>query len=427
MSGPATAEIVVIGDEILLGQTLDRNSNYLAEKLAESGLKLVRVTQVGDDIVDISTALLAALKRARLVVTTGGLGPTADDRTRDALVKVSGRKLVFRADVMAESEEWFRARGSKRPPAGARSQAMIPKGGRYISNSAGTAPGLLVDVDNSTILALPGVPHELRAILDAGGLELFGSLGVGQAIVHRTIRTTGVPEIKLARRLNRLIRAGQLILEPDLNLSYLPHYGAGVDVRITSTGEDRRSLEERIDAAVGVIKDSFGPIVYGGEDDDLAEVVGRLALTGRRRLAVAESCTGGLVAGRITITAIPDSSAYFDSGVVSYSNEAKTRFLGVRAGLIERRGAVSSQVARAMARGAIRKSRSADLSLAITGIAGPSGGTEEKPVGLVYMAVWDRGRLLNRKFRFGGDRQVIRERAAQAGLNLLRLAMISEL
>ncbi|MFC2076095.1 CinA family nicotinamide mononucleotide deamidase-related protein [candidate division KSB1 bacterium] len=425
MDREATAEIVVIGDEILLGRTLDRNSNYLAQKLAESGLRLLRVTQTGDEIDDIAAALRSAVRRARLVITTGGLGPTDDDRTRDALVAVTGRKLEFRQGLMDEITDWFRARGLNRPPTGGRSQAMVPEGGRYISNTAGTAPGLLIDLDGATILSLPGVPHELRAILDSGGQKLFGSLGAGQAVVHRTIRTTGVPEIKLAGRLNRLVRDHRLTLEPDLSLAYLPHYGAGVDVRITTVGSDKKALEDRVQGAVAIITEAFGSIVYGFDDDDLAEVVGRLALENGRRLAVAESCTGGLIAGRIT--SVPGSSAWFDSGVVSYSNQAKTALLGVRAGTIEHHGAVSRPVVRAMARGVIKRSRAADLSVAVTGIAGPAGGTDLKPVGLVFMAVWDQGRLLSQKFRFGGDRRVIRERAAQAGLNLLRMAMLSEL
>jgi len=422
MGGDVTAEIVAIGDELLLGLTLDRNSHYLAACLAESGIHLLRVQQVQDDIGEIVSSIRSALERARLVITVGGLGPTADDFTRRALAQVSGRELEFRPELYRKVEERFRKAGIKRIAAINRSQAMVPRGGWTIPNPAGTAAGLVVELEGNTLLALPGPPRELRAVLDSGGRELFRDLAGGRFVIHRTLRTTGVPESVIAQRLNRLQRKGELQLGPELKLAYLPSHATGVDLRLTSAGTDRRYLEQRIDAVFSVIKKHLGPAVYGEGDADLAAVLGELLLKSGRRLAVAESCTGGLVARRITT--VPGSSRYFECGFVTYSNESKQKLLGVRRQLLLRHGAVSRQVAVAMARGVLRRTK-ADLSLAITGIAGPTGGTPEKPVGLVYMAVDDRGKITARKFNFPGDRNVVQERSAQAGLNLLRLVLLS--
>ena len=420
--GPAGAEVelVTIGDELLLGFTVDTNGAHLARELAGIGVTVVRRTAVGDDIAAIATALREALDRTGAVITTGGLGPTTDDVTREAIAEAFGVPLELDEAHLAWMRERWRSRFNRDLPESNRRQAMTPRGARKLANNHGSAPGaFLRDAEGRWVIMLPGVPRELRGMTTDAVLPLLQEIGCGTASCVRslTLRTTGVPESLLQDQLGADFRAGD-----GVSLAYLPGVD-GVDLRLTARARDRVDADRLLQAAAARIRASAGDAVYGEEDADLAQVLLDACRTRSIRLAVAESCTGGLLGARIT--AIPGSSDVFAGGVIAYANEAKTVALGVGAGLLRERGAVSEEVVRAMALGARAQFRSR-LALAITGVAGPGGGTPEKPVGLVWICAALDDRVEPRKIHSWGDRNEIRYRAAQAAMDLARRLLAQE-
>jgi len=404
-------ELVSIGTELLLGFTVDTNAAEIGQGLAAAGIRIARRAAVGDEVDAIRNAVAEALARTGVVITTGGLGPTRDDITKTAVAQLLGRGLVLDEQVLAALEERFRRVGRWPMPAINRSQAEVPEGALALPNRWGTAPGLWLEDGQRLVIMLPGVPREMRGLLGESVLpRLARRSGAAGAIRSVVIRTAGIPESALAERLAHLEDT-----LPPLTLAYLPAV-TGVDLRLTAwPGEGGQ--EALLADASARLAEACGPHYYGRDSDDLAAVVLARLRAGGRSLAVAESCTGGLVGARLT--AIPGASDVFVGGVIAYDNLIKTGQLGVPEPTLEAHGAVSEETAHAMATGAQRAFQ-AWAAIAVTGIAGPSGGTPEKPVGTVWLAAAAGDRVATRRRVFPGDREEIRQRSAQAALDLLR-------
>lgn len=403
-----TAEVIAVGNELLLGETVDTNTAHIASALAAIGVRIGRASVVGDDPETLSEALRVARERSRWVIVTGGLGPTRDDLTRDVVSEVLGRPLSVDPDVLVELEARFERFGYEMPAAN-RKQAEVPAGARVLPNTYGTAPGLVIDEGGATFFILPGVPNEMRALLREAVIpEITEQLPERGSIVRsRTIRTAGIGESALAERID------DIVVGSSLQVAFLPHFGR-VDVRITGDRED--AAGDTIDSLAEAIIDRIDRWYYGDDDTDLpAATIDAL----RRRgwtVAVAESCTGGGLGAALTRT--PGSSDVFLGGIIAYANKVKVAELGVPEAMLEEHGAVSEEVCRQMAVG-VRARLGADVGSSITGIAGPGGGTEEKPVGLVYSAIATEDSCHLHQLSYPGSRGTIRERATQAALTLL--------
>jgi len=405
------AELLTIGTELLLGQIVDTNAGWMAQRLAEAGIDVHYKSTVGDNWNRIDAAMRLAMSRADVVIMTGGLGPTEDDLTRDVLAAVLGRPLALDPRVLSAIEQRFAHRRVAMPENN-RKQAMVPEGAEVLHNPRGTAPGLWVRQGRSALVCMPGVPSEMKPmLLDQVIPRLRTAFDIRSRIVSRVLKTCGISESALDERIGDYFRD---MRNPTIGV--LAHAGE-IHVRLTCKGEDPGEIAARLDALEEKIRARLGHLVFGRDDEKLEAVVGRLLRARQSTLAVAESCTGGLIASRLTD--VPGSSDYFERGVVAYSLEAKRRLLNVPADLLERHGAVSLAVARAMAIG-VRKTSGAALGLATTGIAGPSGGTPDTPVGLVCAALaWDGGEGA-REFRLLGDREQVKYRGAQMALEMLR-------
>ena len=406
-------EVLTIGTELLLGYTVDTNAAELGRALAAAGAEITRRTTVADRPEAIRAGVVEALDRTGFVIATGGLGPTRDDMTKTVVAALLDKRLVLDERVLASIEARFQRMG--RPmPAVNRTQAEIPEGATILPNPRGTAPGLWVeDARGRIVVLLPGVPREMRGLLVEEVLPRIVARqgGSRRVVLSRTVRTTGVSESALAERVGPI--------EPEivpLTLAYLPSV-EGVDLRVTAWGLEPKDADARLAAVIQRLKAAVGEHGYGEDEADLAAVLLDALRQGRHRLAVAESCTGGMIGERITN--IPGASDTFIGGVVAYADVIKTAALKVPLETLEAYGAVSEATVRAMAEGAQRLF-SADCSIAVTGIAGPGGGTPEKPVGTVWLAArrHTTTRVLTRVLP--GERDDVRRRAAQAGLDLLR-------
>ncbi|HXF82166.1 MAG TPA: competence/damage-inducible protein A [bacterium] len=408
------AEIISVGTELLLGQIVDTNAAYLAQELADLGIDVYFKQTVGDNIARVQDAVRLALSRADVVLITGGLGPTEDDLTVEAVAGVVGDDLVRNEEVADHVRRFFESRG-RVPPESVYKQALVPRRARIIPNRRGTAPGIHLETDGRMIFIMPGVPYEMRGMMTDYVVPYLRERAGGERIGSLVLRVTGEGESAVEARIKDLIHGTAPTIAPYAKLGE-------VHLRITAKGPPE-DVAAQLARGEALVRERLGDLVYGVNDQTLEEVVGGL-LTGRgRTLAVAESCTGGLLAQRIT--SVPGSSAYFLEGIVAYSNRSKIARLGVAPELLDRHGAVSGEVAEAMAAGA-RQRAEADLALAITGIAGPSGGTPDKPVGLVYIALAHAGGVSHRRLMLGPEagRAGIRHLAAQAALNLLRLHLL---
>ncbi len=409
------AEIVTIGRELLDGSRSDTNTVYLGSRLWALGTEVVRSTTVPDEPAAIEDAVGRALEAADIVITTGGLGPTSDDRTKHVVARLFARKLVLDEDVLARLYAYFEELGREMPEINM-SQAMIPEGARVIMNTRGTAPGLVLEKDDAVLFSLPGVPSEMRAMVENYVVPFLEGRGLVRLVQERVIRTTGIPESTVAERTGDLAR--KLIRT---EVAYLPSM-TGVDLKVVARGDTPAEAARTADRSAERLADRLGSYVYARGGESIEKVVGYLLAMGEATLAVAESCTGGRLGWRVT--KVPGSSDYFLGGVVAYADELKKRLLGVKAGTLKRHGAVSAEVASEMAAG-VRKKTGASYALSITGTAGPGGGTAEKPVGLVYVGVaWERGERVS-EFRFPGGRGQVRERAAQAALDSLRRVLLN--
>jgi nicotinamide-nucleotide amidase len=407
-------ELLTIGDELLLGFTVDTNSAVLGRALAAQGVSITRRMAVGDDIDAIVSAIREALDRTGAVITTGGLGPTSDDLTRDAVAAAFGVPLDLDESHLAWMQDRWKRRFNREMPDANRRQAMMPRGARRLQNDHGSAPGAFVRDDRGRwLVMLPGVPRELRGMTDDALLPLLREIGCGgdSCILSRTLRTTGIPESQLQEMLQDV-----RIDLPGFSLAYLPGI-EGVDLRLTARAEAERDAVRIVDEVASEIRHRVGEGIYGEGNTDIAAVLLDRCRSKRATLAVAESCTGGLLGARVTD--IAGSSDVFLGGVIAYANEVKTRDLGVPAELIERHGAVSEEVVRGMASG-VRARFGSTIGLAITGVAGPGGGTPEKPVGTVWICVSTADRTEPRRIHSWGDRGEIRYRAGQAVMDLAR-------
>lgn len=408
-------EIVTIGDELLLGETIDINAVWLARELGAVGIPVVRRTTVGDGAAAIAAAVREALDRTGAVITTGGLGPTSDDRTRPAIAALFGRELRHDDAIWEGLRAMWRERGRPgEPPESNRQQALVPEGATVLPNRHGTAPGLLLeDEDGRWVAMLSGVPREMRGLMSEELLPRLRDRTSSDRRVIRslTLRTTAIAESQLPDLLGEHAEGFG-----NITLAYLPGQ-EGVDLRLTVRDATPDDADRTLREAADTLRERLGRHWYADGPTDLAEVVVAACRDAGRMLAVAESCTGGLLAARIT--SVSGSSKVFLGGVVAYDNAVKVEQLGVDERLIDTFGAVSEEVARAMASGVRRLMRS-QVGVGITGVAGPDGGTPEKPVGLVWIAVDIEGEFSVHGGRFIGDRAEIRFRATQGALNMIR-------
>jgi nicotinamide-nucleotide amidase len=399
-------ELVTIGTELLLGLTLDTNGAEIAREFAAHGLRVTRRTSVADRAEEIREAVSDALERTGAVLTTGGLGPTRDDITKRVVADLFDAPLEFDESVWANLLERF-ARLQRKPADSNRSQAEVPRGATVLRNRWGTAPGLWLEGTRGLVILLPGVPLEMRRLLEHEVLPRLKDRGGASVIRSLQVRTSGIPESTLAE----LIGDVESEIAP-LTLAYLPGL-EGVDLRLSAWGLAPDDADRRLRQAADLVGARAGKHVYGEGDCDLAALVLDRARARGTKLAVAESCTGGLVGTRLT--EVPGSSDVFVGGVIAYDNALKIRVLGVPEALLAGHGAVSEPVARAMAEGALG-AFSAGAAVSVTGVAGPGGGTAEKPVGTVWIGCALDGTVETRRSMFVGTRHEIRARAAQAAL-----------
>ncbi len=407
---PPVTAIVAVGNELLFGETVDANATWLARSLATLGAPVARKFTVGDVAGEIQGAVRSALEVADLVIVSGGLGPTADDVTRPAVAELLGRRLERDPELVGRLDEFFRARGYREAPAPNLTQAEVPEGGTVLRNPNGTAPGLAIDVGPKLVVLLPGVPRELRGIVD-GDLRRLLVERFGPRLLpvhHHVIHTTGIPESRLAE-----------LVEPRLpkergpvTLAYLPDL-RGVDLRLSARGVSAAEADSWFDRWEQALRPVIDSWRFEAESGDIVEALHQVLSKAGKRVAVAESCTGGLIAKRITDR--PGSSEVFVGGVVAYDNAVKVAELGVSAEDLRLHGAVSEVVARQMARGAAERF-GAEAGIGITGIAGPGGGTPEKPVGTVWLAIAVDGQVEAHRLSLVAGREAIRERAAQEAL-----------
>jgi nicotinamide-nucleotide amidase len=417
--------LLIIGDEILLGQVIDTNSAWIGQQLSLHGYRVVGKTAVPDARADILAALDAAARRASVVITTGGLGPTKDDITRGALAEYFDSRLVFHRETYERIAAYF-ARIGKPLPESARLQATVPEKAILLTNKVGSAPGMWFEREGKVFVSLPGVPFEMQYLMNEEVLPRLQKRFPGSPLVHRTLRTVGEGESTIAKRLEAFEDA----LPDHIRLAYLPSLG---QVRLRLSGRwpeatippdaaDR--LKTEVEAYAEKLRQLLPDVIYGAEDDTLEQVVGRLLCEQGRTLGCAESCTGGYVSH--LITTVPGSSEYFTGSIISYSNEMKQSLLGVRTETLRQFGAVSEQTVLEMARGALEVLK-VDIALSVSGIAGPGGGTPEKPVGTVWMAVADRERSVAQKHVFARDRLKNIQLAAVFGLNMVRKFLLNAL
>lgn len=402
-------ELITIGTELLLGMTVDTNGAEISRALAAQGIRVTRRTSVADQGDEIGDVVREALQRTGAVITTGGLGPTSDDITKKVVADLFNAPLEFDETIWAGLLARF-ARLERKPAEKNRSQAEVPRGATVLTNRWGTAPGLWLEGPPGLVIMLPGVPLEMRRLLEHEVSPRLAPRSTGSVIRSLLVRTSGIPESSLAERMGDV----ESEIAP-LTLAYLPGL-EGVDLRLSAWDLAPDDAEARLRAAAGVLRSRGAENVYAEGETDLAALVLDEARSGGLRLAVAESCTGGLLGARLTD--VPGSSDVFVGGVIAYDDALKVDLLGVPETLLAQHGAVSEPVARAMAEGAIRRF-GVDAALSVTGVAGPRGGTAEKPVGTVWIGCWYNGSVETRRSVFPGSRHEVRARAAQAALFLL--------
>jgi nicotinamide-nucleotide amidase len=409
-----TAEIIAIGSELLTSERTDTNSLWLTEKLNGIGIEVKLKTIVGDDDARLEETIRDAMKRSRVVIMTGGLGPTEDDITRKIAARAMNRRLLLNEKVLDGIRTKFLSLGRQMPEINSR-QAMVIDGAEVLDNPNGSAPGMYIEHEGRSVVLLPGPPREMRPMFETYVLPKLAAKAGDVRVVRRVLRVAGLGESAVDEKIAPVYTQYK---NPQTTILF---NRSEIEIHLTAQARTEQDAELLLDGLAGQIEERLGHSIFAFRGEKMEEVVGlRLAVTGFT-LAVAESCTGGLISQRLT--EVPGSSVYFMEGVVTYSNDAKTRSLGVDSELILQHGAVSAPVAEAMAEG-VRHRADTDFGLAATGIAGPGGGSEEKPVGLVYIALSDDAHTEHRKLMLPGDRHLIRWRASQAALDLLRRRLI---
>jgi nicotinamide-nucleotide amidase len=408
------AELLTIGDEILYGQIVDTNSQWMSVELDKIGIKVIRKTSVGDQEDEILTALAEAEKRADIILLTGGLGPTSDDLTKPCLTKYFNCGLVLNEEALAEVTEFFKSRGRELTEIN-RQQAMLPTACEKITNGIGTAPGMWFTKNGKIFMSMPGVPHEMKLMMTDFVIPKLKSTFQTPVIYHKVVRTIGVGESVLAEK----IVDWEKSLPRHIGLAYLPGLGE-VKLRITGFGDSYQKLESEINALSTTLEERIGQFIFGYGEEPIESVIGKTLLERKLTLSVAESCTGGYVSH--LITSIPGSSGYFLGGIVPYDYQIKMRQLGVKPETLEKYGAVSEPTIIEMAN-IVRAKFNTDIGVATSGIAGPGGATPDKPVGTVWIAYSDKHQTVTRKLQLSKDRMINIRMASIAVLNLIRLSL----
>lgn len=411
---PILAEILAIGDELLIGQTLDTNSHWISGELDKAGIKTVRRTTVGDTETEILTALAQAEQRADIVLITGGLGPTSDDLTKPCLATYFNCEIKIHEEALAEVTEFFKSRGRELTETN-RQQAALPVCCEKITNHIGTAPGMWFERNKKVFVSMPGVPHEMKRMMRETVIPKLQKTFSLPVILHRIIRTAGIGESFLADK----ITAWEKSLPANMKLAYLPGLGE-VKLRLTAFGNSYNQLQGDTDATIEDLKLLIGDFIYACEDVELEQIIGQLLRERRLTLAIAESCTGGYLSH--LITTVPGSSDYFMGSMIPYAYEIKMRQLGVKPETLERYGAVSEPTIIEMAN-IVRAKFNTDIGVATSGIAGPAGATPEKPVGTIWIAYSDKHQTVTRKLQLSKDRILNIKLASVAVLNLIRLSL----
>jgi nicotinamide-nucleotide amidase len=410
------AEIITIGDEILIGQIVDTNSAWMAQQLNDIGINIKQITSVSDDEQHIINALNEAKNRADIIFMTGGLGPTKDDITKNTLCKYFKTKLVFNEKAYAAVEYQFKIRGKEVTPVN-RKQAELPESCTAVYNKNGTASGMWFENDGKHFISMPGVPFEMKAMMENDVLPLLKQKFKTPFIYHKTVLTQGAGESFLAE----MIENWEDNLPPHIRLAYLPSPGA-VRLRLTAKG-DSEKIKQETEEQVIKLKHIIEKYIYGYDDETLEGIVGKLLRDKKQTVSTAESCTGGYISH--LITSVEGSSDYYIGSIISYANSIKENFLNVDAATIENDGAVSEPVVLAMAK-TLKEKFNTDYSIAVSGIAGPGGGTAEKPVGTVYIAIATPQKVFAKSFRFGNNRMRNIHVSGQTALNMLRKELLKD-
>jgi nicotinamide-nucleotide amidase len=405
------AEIITIGDEILIGQIVDTNSAWMAHKLNEAGIFVKQITSVSDECEHILNALEEAKSRVGIILITGGLGPTRDDITKTTLCDYFGVKLVFNEEVYTNVERIFARFGKTVTPVN-RLQAEVPENCIPLQNHNGTAPGMWFEQDGKVFVSMPGVPYEMKGIMEEEVLPRLVRQFKLPHILHRTILTQGIGESALAEKISDWEDS---LAAHQIKLAYLPAPNM-VRLRMTTSGPEREQLEKIVATKEAELRKLIAPYIFGSDEEKIEQVLGDLLRKRGEKLGLAESCTGGYISH--LITSVPGSSDYYEGSLVTYSYEQKERLLGVKKETLAQYGAVSQQVVTEMATGALKELQ-VDHAIAVSGIAGPSGGTPDKPVGTVWIAIASNGKVVAEKFMFGHQRQRNIEVSADTALNML--------
>lgn len=411
------AVIITIGDELLIGQTIDTNSAWIGQELSLAGFDITRKVTVHDRRSDILDVLTESSGKSDVVLLTGGLGPTSDDITKQTLCEFFGTRLVLNQEVLKMIMQMMSRRNLPMNENN-RKQAEVPESCRVLTNAAGTAPGMFFEKEGTIYVSMPGVPHEMKYIMNEHVLPLLNERFRSQVILHRNIMTYGVPEAKLAEMLADFEKT----LPENIKLAYLPTYGV-IKLRLSGTGKERIEVSGQLDRLVSNLYTVIPQLIFAENEQSLEMTVGDLLRKTNETLCTAESCTGGMIAH--LITSVQGSSGYFRGSVIAYADSIKVSVLGVDEKLLEKDGAVSESVVRAMAEGA-RYLMKTGYSLATSGIAGPTGGSDEKPVGTLWIAVASGKGTVAEKYSYGTDRLTNIKRFSNAALNLLRKQIIKE-
>jgi nicotinamide-nucleotide amidase len=411
------AEIITIGDELLIGQTVDTNSAWMGAELSSIGFDVYRITSVSDKREEILKILSEVEGRSDVVLITGGLGPTSDDITKNTLCEFFSTRLVPDRKVLEMIEVMVKKRNFQMNDNNRR-QADVPENCRVLFNATGTAPGMWFEKSNTIFVSMPGVPVEMKHLMTEHVLPALQKRFSTQVILHKNIMTYGMPEARLAE----LLSGFESDLPESVKIAYLPSYGI-IKLRLTGKGKERKAVTKAVDDQVGKLYSIIPELIYGEDEESMEMKVGALLLESDCTLSTAESCTGGSLAQRIT--SVPGSSAYFMGSIVAYDNNVKTRLLNVPAEIIEKNGAVSRETVEAMARGGAALFKTT-YTVATSGVAGPAGGTSDKPVGTVWIAIAGPGGIISEKFIFGNDRKMNIARSSIAALNLLRRQILEK-
>jgi nicotinamide-nucleotide amidase len=410
------AQIITIGDELLIGQTIDTNSAWIGSELSKLGFDIYRIISIHDIRADILDTLKTVSGKSDIVIITGGLGPTSDDITKQTLCEFFDSQLIVNREVLDMIESMMHRRGFPMNENN-RKQAEVPELCKVLKNAVGTAPGMWFEKGDTIFISMPGVPYEMKYIMNEHVLPELKKRFVSQVIIHKNIMTYGAPEARLAELLTNFEAA----MPPEIKLAYLPSYGI-IKLRLTGTGTDNNLIKKIIEDQVKKLYEIIPEYIYGEDEDSFEIVIGKLLKEKNFTICTAESCTGGKIAQMLT--SIPGSSFYFKGSVIAYDNSIKTELLKVSPDLLEKFGAVSSQVVENMAVGA-KNLLKTDYAVATSGIAGPDGGTESKPVGTVWIAVASAKGTFSEKYVYGNDRITNINRFSIAALNLVRKQIIS--